>query len=277
MLNKIVLDAALEKVGVGERELALTHFHQLKKDDLVIYDRGYPGYDFIYEHVKAKVDYLIRAKLSYSSVVQAFVESGKTSAVTEIYPGKNVPLTGKEYDRKTAIPVRLVRIRLPGGETEVLITSLLESRKHPVKIFKDLYFLRWGIETFYDELKNKLKVEHFTGYSAQSILQDFYCAVFISNIQSVIVNELQEELEEQNQGKKYGYKINTNLSYGFLKNRILGLLFEGTTTEKVYQELKTLFLKNTVPIRNNRTNPRDTRKYKNRIRPKVAKNQKDAI
>src|ERR1035437_443565 len=157
------------------------------------------------------------------------------------------------------------------------MTTLLDSQKYPAKMFKELYFLRWGIETFYDELKNKLKVEHFTGYSKVSIQQDFFCAIFISNLQSVMVNDLEDELPVQNQGKKYNYKINTNLSYGFLKNRISELLYQQAPLDEIFQELETLFLKNTVPIRNDRTHPRNMDKYKHRRIPKVTKNQKDAI
>jgi hypothetical protein len=32
-----------------------------------------------------------------------------------------------------------------------------------------------------------------------------------------MVNDLEEELSTQNQGKKYDYKVTTNLSCGFLK------------------------------------------------------------
>ena len=55
-------------------------------------------------------------------------------------------------------------------------------------------------------------------------MQDFFCAIFISNLQSVIVNSLQDELKEKNRNTRLNYKINTNLSYGFLKNRVLELL-----------------------------------------------------
>ncbi len=144
-------------------------------------------------------------------------------------------------------------------------------------MFKELYYLRWGIETFYDELKNKLKVEYFTGYSEVSIQQDFFCAIFISNLQSVMVNDLEDELSIQNQGKKYNYKVNTNLSYGFLKNRIIDLLWQNAPLDKIFQEMQTLFLKNTIPIRNNRTNSREVDKYKNKVKPIVTKNQRDAI
>jgi hypothetical protein len=45
-------------------------------------------------------------------------------------------------------------------------------------------------------------------------------------MQLIILNDLEEELKVKNQNTKLDYKINTNLSYGFLKNRILELLFK---------------------------------------------------
>lgn len=277
VMNRLSLDARLSPLNAGERDLAMEHAHQWKNNDLIIYDRGYPGYGFILEHLKGKVDYLIRVKTTESNVVRDFVASGKKSITTAIFPKQSQSFKDKEYDQDSALKVRLVRVDLPDGEIEVLITSLLDSQKYPAKMFRQLYFFRWGIETFYDELKNKLKVEYFSGYSIQSIQQDLHCALFISNIQSVIVNDLQEELQQQCQTRVYQYKINANLSYGFLKNRILELLFKEASLEKVFKELQDLFLKNTVPVRNNRTNPRNKDKYRTRVKPKVTKNQKDAI
>ena len=277
VLNDIALDAALDNLSEGERDLALNHAHRWKKNDLIIYDRGYPSFDFIYEHAKLKIDCLVRVQLAHNAAVTAFVAGGRKSIVTEIRPHKNQLFKDKEYSRNSTLQVRLLRVDLPGGEVEVLMTTLLDSQKYPTKMFKELYFLRWGIETFYDELKNKLKVEYFTGYSEASIQQDFLCAIFISNLQSVMVNDLEDELIAQNQGKKYNYKVNTNLSYGFLKNRIIDLLWQNAPLDKIFQELQTLFLKNTIPIRNNRTNSREVDKYKNKVKPIVTKNQRDAI
>jgi len=130
---------------------------------MVIYDRGYPGYDFIHQHCQRKLDFLMRVKVSFSTVTKAFMQSKKTSQIVEIYPGKNVNISEKAYHRDTAIKVRLIRVELPSGETELLITSLVNRKRYSNKIFKELYFKRWKVETFYDELKNKLKVEHFSG------------------------------------------------------------------------------------------------------------------
>lgn len=277
LLNHLVIDSVIENIKTDERKLALRHKEHWTKNDLIIYDRGYPSYDFKYEHIRKSVDYLIRAKKDHSNVVKSFVNSKKTTMIVDIFPPAGRVFPGKDYDKNTNIKVRLVRVDLPNGEVEILMTSLLDSKTYPTNMFKELYFLRWGIETFYDELKNKLKVEHFSGYSKASIQQDFFCAIFISNLQSIIVNDLQEELKGKNKFTKLDYKINTNLSYGFLKNRILELLFNDAPLESVYSELQKLFLQNTVPIRKNRSNKRQVGKYRTRNKPLVLKNQKDAV
>lgn len=277
VLNHLVLNSVIENTKTGERALALKHKLHWKEKDLIIYDRGYPSYDFKNEHLKSGIDYLIRVQKNHSKIVSSFILSQKRTLITDIFPPEKHIFTDKDYNKNTALKVRLVRVDLPNGEIEILMTSLLDSQIYQTSIFKELYFLRWGIETFYDELKNKLKVEYFTGYSIMSIQQDFFCAIFISNLQSVIVNDLGDELRLKNQNTKLDYKINKNLSYGFLKNRILQLLFKEAPLEQVYNELQLLFLKNKIPIRKNRNNIREQGKFKRRIKPLVLKNQKDAI
>jgi hypothetical protein len=277
VLNNYVLDSLLSAKTIGERALALKHLVEVKANDLIIYDRGYPAYDFINEHITNNTAYLMRVKVSFSAVTKTFIGKGKTSQIVDIYPGKNILRSNKEYDKNTSLKVRLIRIDLPGGETELLMTSLLDSKKYPHKIFKELYFKRWKVETYYDELKNKLKVEYFTGYSNQSILQDFNAAIFISNVQTLIVSDLEDELQEIGKYRKLDYKINTNLSYGFLKNRIITLFSSNTNMEDIVNQLKILFKQDLVPIRPNRSNQRNIGKYRRREKPKVTKNQRDTI
>ena len=275
--NKYVLDGILAPLKQGERELALKHLCYCQEGDLLIYDRGYPAYDFIHRHIEQNLDYLIRVKVNFNQTTLEFEQSKKKSQVVCIYPSKNAKLSDKPYSKNNPIKVRLVRVDLPKGNVEILMTSLLNAKVHPNKIFKDLYNKRWSVETFYDELKNKLKVEHFSGYSNQSILQDFYTALFVSNVQTLIESDLQEELQQQNETRKYDYKINTNLSYGFLKNRIVGLFFDESSMEKAVKELKTLFMEHQVPIRPNRSFVRNSGKFRSRIKPKITKNQKDSL
>ncbi len=153
----------------------------------------------------------------------------------------------------------------------------MESKKYPPLFFRKLYFKRWKIETFYDEFKNKLKIEYFSGYSYQSIMQDFFAAIFVSNVQTLIVADLNDEIKEMNINKKYDYKINNNLSYGFMKDRIVSLFLKRQNIQHILEELKQLFKKHLIPIRPNRSNKRNIGKYRNRIKPKITKNQKDTL
>lgn len=123
-----------------------------------------------------------------------------------------------------------------------------------------------------------MKAEHFSGYSNQSILQDFKATLFVSNVQTLIVSELEAELKESNQNKKYDYKINTNISYGLLKNRVVALfLHKKSTDTNIVEELKSLFKSHLIPIRPDRKFERKPGKYRSRIKPEIPKNQKDAI
>lgn len=276
VLNNFVLDGQLTPLSVGELSSAIKHLEYSRANDLIIYDRGYPSFQLIFEHYRQNIDFVIRAKKDFNNEVIAFYKSGHTTKIVKIYPGKNTKISDKRYNHQTYHMVRLVRVELPSGEAEILITSLLGNKKYPSKIFKNLYFQRWGVEKFYDEFKNKLKAEHFSGYSKHNILQDFYVALFVSNIQSLTVGEINEELQV-NTKTKYVYKVNNNLSYGLLKDRIVTLFYSDTKTEVIFSELKELFSKHLIPIRADRKFERHKDKYRNRQKPKVPKNMKDTL
>ncbi len=93
----------------------------------------------------------------------------------------------------------------------------------------------------------------------------------------MLVAEINDELLAEKKGTKYQYKVNTNLSYGFLKDRVVSLLFTSTKIDEVLIELKGLFKKHLIPIRPNRKYKRDVGKYRNRVKPVITKNLKDAI
>ena len=279
--NHMILGGALASYKIGEREMLISLLKAIEKskfNDLIILDRGYPSFDLVYELNKRKVNFVIRLQSNFSNAITAFIESDKQDFLLEIQPGKNTSFLKKLYTKKAAIMVRLIKVELDNGTIEVLMTSLKDDIKHPIEVFKQLYFKRWGIETLYDKLKNKLKVEEFTGYSETSILQDFYCSLFLSNLQSLLVGEANDELKKQNiTNRKYDYKVNTNLSIGFIKTRIVDLFMKDNDAENTLQELSQLFLKSTIPIRPNRAFPRNTNKFRVRKKPAVSKNFKSSL
>lgn len=80
-----------------------------------------------------------------------FEEDSATSKIVTI----TMPCTRKNREKvktealPTRIKIRLVKVLLSTGEVEVLATSLLSDEEFPEEEFQYLYYLRWGVETFF--------------------------------------------------------------------------------------------------------------------------------
>jgi IS4 transposase len=87
---------------------------------------------------------------------------------------------------------------LSTGEIEVLVTSLLDSDKYTAQMLKELYHLRWGIETLFGVLKERLRLDNFTGKTVISIKQDFFATLFLVGLESILTQtaELQHGFNE---------------------------------------------------------------------------------
>lgn len=132
VLNNFVLDGQLPPLSVGELSSAIKHLEYSRANDLIIYDRGYPSFQLIFEHYRQNIDFVIRAKKGFNNEVIAFYKSGNTTKVVKIHLGKNTKISDKQYNYQTYQMVRLVRVELPNGESEILITSLLDNKKYQI-------------------------------------------------------------------------------------------------------------------------------------------------
>jgi len=261
LLNKKILNSEICRNETSEYKLALKHLEKINsKKDLLIYDRGYSAIWFMFYQLILGKDFVIRMQRNSIKEVQDFFNSDKKSKIIEI---KELGWKSEEQITNLKIEfesfkIRLVKVILDNGEIEVLATSLLDEEKYPSEEFKDLYFLRWGIETEFDHLKNHLMIEDFTGLSALSIMQDFYSTQLAANLQQVIINEAEEELKEEKKNAEYEYKVNRNLSIGFMKDRLIDIIFTKNSKEQEnkFDKLKELFKINPTPIRKGRSFPR---------------------
>ena len=275
LLNNMVLDAVLAPCDQGERTLALLHIPHCRPGDLVVYDRGYPGFPLMLALHTHKTDFLMRCKLGFNREVKAFVRSAETSSTFRMAPGKNTPITwgpGKHH----RLDVRMVKVFLDNGELEVLLTSLTDERRYPTAVFKDLYHKRWGVESFYNTIKNIARVEHFTGHTDVVIQQDFHAALFMCNLHSLLLDEAQEQLSAALPQRKLSYKINSNVSFGYMRKEVLRILSQ-KDNDQTMSDLAELFLSCTVPIRPGRSFPRNREKYRTRNKPVYFTNSKPAL
>jgi len=284
VLNDIIVDSIITDSKTHEMKITINqHLKQTQKDDLIIFDRGYPSYEMFAKIIhQTSADFLIRIKSTTYKKHTAVLfdkKSGVTDVIATIQPStKNVREMCEQENLPQSIEVRFVQVILEDGEVEVLATSVLGSAVIEQKEFKALYFKRWKIETYYDIMKNRLSLENFTGTTVLSIKQDFYATMFISNFESVLSHELNEELEneEGNKRKKYTQKVNKSVSFNTIKNHAFDLFFFPDkeiikTLDKIYLQLRT----NLIAIRPDRHYDRpNEREGKNTRGIKSANHQK---
>lgn len=75
-------------------------------------------------------------------------------------------------DKKLGL--RLIKIKLSTGQTEILCTSFTDTKKYAHEEFKELYNLRWTEEEAYKLLKSRAILEDFSGKTALVVKQDFF-------------------------------------------------------------------------------------------------------
>jgi len=121
--------------------------------------------------------------------------------------------------------VRLVSLRLPSGEWEVLATSLLEEGDYPTEEFLAVYHRRWGHETFHLMRKGRLELENFSGQTEEAVAQDVQAALLLANWESVLSEPTQAALTQQGRPEAQARQVNRANSYHALKDQVLDLLY----------------------------------------------------
>ncbi len=120
--------------------------------------------------------------------------------------------------------MRLVRVTLKSGETEVLTTLLHDEEAFPAHVFKHLYNLRWGIEEQYKRAKCLVEIANFSWRSAQCVRQDFYAKIFAMNLTTILVWVAQAIADRLYQTRRHAYRMNFANTFSQMKHAIAWLL-----------------------------------------------------
>jgi hypothetical protein len=255
VLNHIALDAVLASSSSYEVDLAVGHLAQLQAGDLCIYDRGYCSYRMIALAIRAKGDFLIRCPKGRFPQATAMLQGEvPDDVVTELTAPKGFTDIPTNQDLPGTVTVRFVRVILDSGDVEVLVTSLLDQKHFPLTIFKELYYLRWGIETFYGIVKTRLGLENFSGNSPEAVRQDFAATIFLTGVESIFTEDVEATLAAQTGG--YPKKVNKAVSFNAIKNQAFTLFMSNQPEEEVLTALDALFLTSPTIVRKGRKPPR---------------------
>lgn len=279
-INHCIFDVEVGRYKHSEMDFASKHLKTLKENlrvpTISIFDRGYLSMKLIDQMVESDQKFLFRLKKSYLCRYVDLVNNGedKTFDVTFDRLQTNDYRNDNKFRLKlmnTTYKLRIVKIPIINSETnestyEILLTNLTND-EFSFDDLKELYHLRWNIETAYNTLKNKMKLEEFSGYRETLILQDIYATIWLYNIIMLRIIELNEEYEIPEERYKYEMKRNVNFAIGiiktyFIKSVILAGQEESTNCFNTYTVLINKYL---VPVRPNRTTTRKSPKNKSRM------------
>ncbi len=258
VLNETTIDAILSPIKVGERELAAQHYLNLLPDDLILLDRGYPAYWLFNLILSQGANFCARISCTKWRIIRKFFESGKNEKIISLNAPSSSLKQCKEMGLGTKpLRLRVIRVELDTGETEILITSLTKKKRFPIEEFSELYHYRWPVEEDYKVMKCRIEIENFSGKSVLSVMQDFHSRVFTKNITAILAHFTESEIDRRTAHRKHPYQINFTEALSKIKNTIV-LLFNRPKeiVKSLISRLHNIFVQSVEPVRPGRTFPR---------------------
>lgn len=278
LCNRLYVDAIIQPGRKRNEYRGLTDMvdrSAIQGNVIIIADRGYESYN-VFAHVEQKGwNYVIRVKdVGSSGIVSKRVRS-ETDEFDETF---SISLTRKQTKEMRTNPdlyqfipssgtfdflgshtgelypimFRAVRFKIPGNTYETIITNL-NSNEFPADKIRQLYHLRWGIETSFRELKYAIGLTYFHSKKVEYISQEIFAGLIMYNFCEKITSHVIVKQKDT----KHSYQANFTAAIGICRH------FYKYQDNIHPPDVEALILKNILPVR-------DGRKYPRKVRTKVA-------
>ena len=220
VMNDVIVDATMAHSYSSEREMALDHLKAVSAHNaLFLYDRGYPAFWLIKAHQERQIDFCMRTPWNLFDETRDFTRSGKRQKIVWLIPKQAAKDLCREHQvSEKPVKVRLIRVDLPDGEVEILMTSVTDRKRIHHSEFKGLYHKRWGIEEIFKRLKSRLEMENFTGKSPLAVQQDFQAKIVACNLSALLSQAAQPQVDQATKSGQYSYAVNQAQALSRLKN-----------------------------------------------------------
>lgn len=272
LCNKLYIDATIQSARERNEYLAFTDMVDRSKifeKTIIIADRGYESYNN-FAHIDNKNwKYVIRVKDKGSNGILSKLtlpkeeefdtkfdllltrrQTKEIKANPEIY--RFLPSNSKfDYlvtGSKDFYPIsfRVVRFRITDYSYETIITNL-DSEDFSAESIKELYQMRWGIETSFRELKYSIGLINFHSKKVDFILQEVFARLTMYNFCEMIT--LHTIISHKQ--RKHEYQINFTVAINICK-----YFFRCNVNPP---DVEALIQKNILPVRTGRRNKRNLR------------------
>ena len=268
LLNRIYVDANVQTLSTRNEYRACAQMidrSQYQDKVILIADRGYENYNIFAHAIEKGWDFVIRGKDIHSngiasglqlSTKESFdvpiqLELTRSQALAMKKHCKFMP-TNQTFDYMSVrsketycISFRVVRFPIADDCYELLITTL-DKDEFPISKLKELYHLRWGIETSFRELKYAIGLTSFHSKKREFILQEIYARLLLYNYCEMITTYIINNRQKENKKYQVNFTLAIYICREYLRNkRVLHP-----------PDIELQINRNTLPIRNGRADPR---------------------
>jgi hypothetical protein len=241
-INKSILTCSINRDKFNEADQAEKHISELPelvgdKKSILMLDRGYPSIPLFMRLNEQGQKYVVRLGSTYFKAEQKAMKTNDETVDIAITKSRLQNYKGTpDYDMMVAagkLSLRLVNFTLPSGAVECLATNLPESEFSTVEI-TSLYPYRWGIETAFDTLKNKLSIENFTGTAPIMIEQDIFASIYVCNLASDMIADAETQMNADGLYSDYKHTMAVNRAFaiGILKDMLITAILADSHDEQ---------------------------------------------
>ena len=234
---------------------------------IYIADRGYESYNNMAHVIEKGQKFLIRVKDLGGNGISSRLKLNDSSFDIDVVLNLTRKQTNKAKETLDYLPhnvnfdflpktcrknipcnpymlkFRLVRFEIADNSYELLVTNL-DKEKFNIAELKELYAMRWGIETSFRDLKYSLSLSYFHSKKTEHILQEIFARLTMYNFAELITSHV--VIKQKN--RKYSYRINFAAAVHICRNFFLKNISPS--------DIEALLLMHLLPVRQRSANPR---------------------
>lgn len=268
VLNRVYSDVIIQTASEYQEHRACVQMieRSSKKDVILVADRGYENYNIMAHAINKDWKFLIRIKDVKSNGIASGLKlpneevfdtditislTRKQTKATKLKGYKFMP-TCQTFDylpmRSSDVytmSFRITRFKIAEDSYELVITNL-DRFKFPPEKLKEIYHLRWGIETSFRELKYAIGLTNFHAKKVDYIKQEIFARLTLYNYCELITTHVIEQSDAFNKTKQVNFTIAIYICREYLRKK----------RQISSPDVIKLIEKYTLPVRPGRRDPR---------------------
>ena len=278
LCNRLYVDAIIQtrrKINEGRALVDMVNRSPIKDKTIIVADRNYESYNVFANIERKGWNYVIRVKdLSSTGILSGLplpvdaefdfsfditLSKRNTMEIRSNPLFKHLSSSANfdffdESNLYYPISFRVVRLLLDNNTYETIITNLDSSDFSPDTL-KEIYHLRWGIETSFRLLKYSIGLSNFHAKKPEFICQEIFARIIMYNFVEIITSHV---VISHSDSRKHDYMVNFTVAVWICRRFLRALGNEPPL------HVEALICKNILPIRPLRLGQSNVRKTRNK-------------